>query len=193
MSILKRVGIMWDIESLDLVPKAVATQLAFIAYDLDDPETILREVEEYLPIQPQLTLNRTISASTLLWWMKQDDASRSRMQQSDGDDFDELSALVQSVNRKLAQVIAEADEYEIWARGPQFDLVVVESLLGDLGQKAPWKYDKVMDLRTTMRLAGIRSADVPMRPGLVAHHALSDCRYQIDCYVESMRRIRAKV
>lgn len=189
----KRVGIMWDIESLDLTPKAVATQIAFVAFDLDDPETHVREVEEYLPIQPQLILNRTISASTLIWWMGQDDAARSRFKNSEGDDFDELTALVQSVNRKYLQVVEGADEVEVWARGPQFDLVVLESLFGDLGQPVPWKYNQVMDLRTTMKLAGLSSADVPMPAGLVAHHALSDCKYQILCLVEAVRRIGSKV
>ena len=192
MTTKQNVGIMIDIETLDLTPKAVVTQIAVVAFDLDDPETIIREIEEYLPIQPQFNLRRTVNASTILWWMDQDEAARKRLKASAGDDFDELVALVNSVNRKLNQVIEAADTVEVWARGPQFDIVTLESLFSDLGQMAPWRYDSVRDLRTALALAGVAKGDVPMRAGLVAHHALSDCRHQIDCLMEAQRRMRAQ-
>lgn len=191
---MNKVGIMMDIETLDLAPRAIVTQLAFVAFDLDDPTAILREVEEYLPIQPQLALSRTLNADTLIWWMQQSDDARAKFKASSGNDMDEITALVNSVATKMGRVIADADYYELWARGPQFDAVVVESLLGDFGQETPWKYDTVRDLRTLLGLAGVDTkADVPMPTGLTSHHALSDCKYQILCYEEGMRKLRAAV
>jgi hypothetical protein len=43
-----------------------------------------------------------------------------------------------------------------------------------------------------MKEAGVGKKDVEARHGLIQHHALSDCRYQIDCLVESWRRKNAK-
>jgi hypothetical protein len=189
--ISKKIGIMLDIESLDVGPRSVVTQLAFAAFDLEDPDTILREVEEYLPIQPQINLKRTINADTIIWWMQQDDASRERFKRSSGNDMDELIALVNSVGRKLTQVLEDATEYEIWARGPQFDCVNVQTLFNDCGQVSPWEYDKVMDLRTLMKQALLKTSDVPLPVGLVKHVALDDCKYQIVCYAEAIRKLRA--
>jgi len=186
----KRVGFMMDIESLDLGPNSVVTQIAFVAYDLDDPEIIYREVEEYLPIQPQIALSRTINADTIIWWMQQDDKARARFEANRGSDMEELIALVGSVATKMAAVIEECSEYEVWARGPQFDMVNVESLMLACGVQTPWKYDRVRDLRTVMELANVHTKDIPLPAGLVQHVALSDCKYQIVCLTESLRALR---
>lgn len=183
---------MADTETLGLGPRAVVTQLAFISWDLDDPEVILRQVEEYLPIQPQLTLSRTIRADTIIWWMDQPDEARAKFKQNSGDDFDELQALVSSVSRKLSQELEGADEVEIWAKGPQFDIVIIESLFDDLGQSVPWKYDQVQDLRTTMCNAGLKKTDVPFPAGLIKHHALSDCKYQLIQLTEARRKMHSR-
>ena len=191
----KRTLIHIDVETLGLTSKCVTTQLAALGIDMDDPEAERREVEEYLPIQPQLTLGRTIDASTLLYWLgpKVSEDARLRFQRSSGDDMDELTALVQSFHSKVTRLIDEATYYEVWARGPQFDINIIESLFNDLGLAAPWAYDRIFDLRTTMNLAGVDKREVTPRAGLIPHVALHDCKYQADCYDEAMRRLRAKV
>ena len=83
-------------------------------------------------------------------------------------------------------------EYEIWARGPQFDIAAVESLMEECGVEVPWVYDSVRDLRTLMAAAGITTDDVPKPEGMIAHHAGWDCIYQIRCYMEANRRMRAR-
>jgi len=190
-AIAKNVGIMVDIESLALAPKAVITQLAFVAFDLDDPDTEIRHDEEFLPLDPQLILARVISGDTLIWWMQQDDKARARFEENKGNDFQELVALVQSWIRKFEQATVGADRVEVYAQGPQFDIVTIESLLSDLGLEAPWKYSQIRDLRTLMGESGLKKGEVPLAPGLVPHHALSDCRHQIDVLQETWRRIRA--
>lgn len=188
---IKNVGVMVDIESLALAPKAVVTQLAFVAFDLDDPDTTIRTDEEYLPLDPQLVLSRVISGDTLIWWMGQNEQARKRFEANKGNDFQELVALVQSWIRKFEQATAGAEKVEVYAQGPQFDIVTIESLLADLGLEAPWKYNQIRDLRTLMAEAGMDKSTVPMAPGLVSHHALSDCRHQINVLQEAWRRIRS--
>ena len=183
------VGIMFDIESLDVGPRSVVTEVAFVAFDLADPTTVLKSVEESLPIEPQLALRRTISADTLLWWMKQPELARSRMQNCTGNDMEELFALIRSINRKFLQVTKDKD-YEVFARGPQFDIVNIESLCTDAGEDAPWQYYKVRDLRTIMATAGIHSADVERNLKLHPEHiAKADCMYQIQCLAEANARL----
>jgi hypothetical protein len=190
--------VMLDIESLDIKPNAIVTQMAALGWHTEDPDAeFIQPVQSFLPIQPQQELipARTIRGSTIIWWMKQESAARERFQESDGEDFDELMALGRHFVSRVQRMIDEAGpegNYEVYARGPQFDVVVIESLLNQLGLKAPWKYDKVRDLRTLMALAGISTADVPQLAGQVTHDALWDCKYQKACYLEATRVLRSR-
>lgn len=191
MSIQQRVGIMIDLESLDTGPRSVVTQIGVIAFQLDDPDTEIRRIAEYLPAQPQLELfKRTISYETILWWMEQDDTARGKLKESAGNDSEVLLSLVRSVHRKLSDLIRSVGDanVEIWARGPQFDIVNLESLFVDCGLAAPWRYDTVMDLRTLGRLAQVHSKDID-RAGLIPHIASEDCRFQIRFYSEALRNL----
>lgn len=183
-----KIGIMIDLESLDTGPRSVVTQVGIIAFPLDDPETEMRRISEYLPVQPQIELERTISFDTVLWWLKQDEAARSKLLESAGNDMEVLLSFVRSIHRKLSDLIRTVGEnnVEIWARGPQFDVVNLESLFIDCGLAAPWKYSTVMDIRTAMRLAGVDKGDVDAS-GLIPHIAIEDCKFQIRCYIETIR------
>lgn len=187
----RRVGIMVDTESLGLGAKCVVTQMALLAFDLDDPTEYLAMEEQFLPITPQTTIKRTIDGDTVLWWMKQADAARAMFERNSGNDFPELIALTQHFFDHIASIIEDAAEVEIWARGTDHDISILKSLSEDLGVKLPWRYDSVRDLRTLMSAAGVGKKDVAERVGNIPHHALSDCKYQLDCYIESQRRLRA--
>lgn len=193
MHTAKRVLIMLDSETLGKRPNNVATSLAFIAVDMDDPTLVVREADEFLPIQPQLALGRTIDADTLLFWMRQPNASRELLQKSSGNDMDELMAIVTSIHKKLRETIESADYYEVFCRGMDFDFPIIESLFDMAGVEAsPWAYNKKYDLRTTMLEAGISTSDVEKPAGLIDHVALHDCKYQLACLFEARRRMRAQ-
>jgi hypothetical protein len=187
-----RVGIMLDLETLDTGPRSVITQVGVIAFGLDDPETEIRRITESLPAQPQIELKRTISFQTILWWMDQGQSARQKLRESEGNDMEVLLALVRSIHRKLSELIRTYGEsnVELWAKGPQFDVVNLESLFVDCGLPAPWKYNTVMDLRTLGNLAGVHTADVE-RGGLIEHVASEDAKYQINFYIEAIRRLRS--
>lgn len=188
----RKLGIMLDLETLDLGPNAAILQVGIIAFPLDDPETEQRRIDQYLPVQPQFALGRTFSWRTLRWWMDQDEKVRNRFVDNDGDDMEELTALVRSIHRKLSDLILAvgSNQVEFWAKGPQFDIVNLETLFAACGLTAPWAYDSVMDLRSLMRLAGITTDEVD-KSGIVAHVAVSDCAFQIRCYAEAMKRLRS--
>ena len=194
MSAIKRAIIMVDTETLAKRWDAVATQIAFVAVDADDPTTVLRYAEEFLPIQPQLALDRIIDADTMLWWMRQPAEALNLMQRSSGNDMDELMALVTSIHKKLRETIESVDEYEVFSRGMDFDFPIVDSLFVQAGlDGSPWAYYRKFDLRTTMLEAGIKTADVPRSADLAHHVALHDCKYQLACLFEARRKMRARV
>ena len=187
-----KIVVMLDLESLDLGPKSVVTQVGIIAVPADNPDEEIRRIDQYLPVQPQIQLGRSMSFSTIFWWMGQEEKARMRFIDNDGDDMEELLALVRSVHRKLTDLINSVGRknVEIWARGPQFDVVNLETLFSDCGLDTPWNYDSVMDLRTMLKLAGVDKTDVDMT-GIVPHVAIEDCRFQLRCYVEGIKRLRS--
>lgn len=179
---------MYDIESLDTGPRSIVLQIGWQFVPADDPETILDRRLVYIPIDPQILLNRTFSGQTLAWWMDQPDEVRARFKNSIGDDFQELPALMRFVARKF-QEVTDGKSYELWARGPQFDFVNIESLMQDCAVKVPWKYDRIRDLRTLMKIAGVASEDVQKPHDLVPHVADQDARFQILCWDAATRAL----
>ena len=178
MTIPKLAIIMVDIESLALTPDAVVTQMAFKAVDQDGED--INADAFYLPLTPQTDTGRRIEPDTVIWWLQQDEKARARFKENLGGDSDVLVAFVRSFIHKVQQVIDSALNYEVWARGPQFDIVVLESLFAMCGEKAPWRYDRIFDLRTIMELAGIKKDDIDSHD-IVPHVALEDCRFQLRC------------
>lgn len=182
-----RLLLMLDIESLDLGPRPVITQISMLAYDLEQDEYLKDEFFEFLPAQPQMDLKptpRTVSFRTLWFWFQQPDESRLRFEQNLGDDlFD-----VQYVMRSLVQFFNRITNngtipYVVAAKGPQFDFVAVETLLEELDMSIPWDYNRVDDLRTMLRHAKVDGNLVPKPDGFIKHVAYWDSRYQIDQYL----------
>lgn len=181
----RRVRFMVDIESLDVGPKAIVTQIGMLAVDMDDPDTILWAENIFLPMQPQINIERTMSASTLIWWLtdsKITQEARDLFKNNAGDDIEEIASQLRHIERKFNELTDYGKlEYEVWARGPQFDIVNVESLFGDFGMTPPWKYSKVRDLRTIMSAAKLNTSDVERPEVLVEHVGLADAKYQLIC------------
>lgn len=172
-----------DTESMGLNPNSIVTEIAFIAFDLDDNETVIKEVEEFLPIQTQKqVLKRDIEMDWLIsFFLAQPTEVQNRLLNCDGNDLDELLALVRSVIRKFNEVTANGTrEYEVWFRRPQHDVPLLESLFAQCGMGVPWRYDTVNDLATLMNHVGLKPSDVPATGP--KHASLSDCRHQLACY-----------
>lgn len=185
--------IMVDIESLGKKPNAVVTQLAFIAAPSEDLADIISYDSFYLPLQPQIDAGRTIDADTIIWWLTEaGQSARAKFVENSGGDSDVLVAFVRSFIRKVDTVIQQAltsgGVVEIVAKGPQFDVVIIENLIQQVGELEPWKYSWVSDLRTLMKKAGVTPNDVK-HDDIVPHVALEDCRLQLRLLDESEFRL----
>lgn len=179
--------VMIDLETLGMASNAVVTQIGVVAVTADDPEEPILVAAEYLPIDPQLILGRSVTGDTIIWWMNQSEETRKEFERCSGNDMGELQALVRSIHAKITRLNNDYDA-EIWARGPEFDIVKLESIFADLGLDAPWAYHKVRDLRTLMAAAHLSKDDVS-KDGLVLHRALDDAFFQVRCYAEAIKRI----
>lgn len=183
-----------DIESLDLGPRPIITQVAMFGLDLDEDTILERRHYEFYPAQPQLRLPtpRTFSFDTMVWWMDQSKAARDKLKQSSSNEDEEIPALLRHLVSTFNQLTNNGKTpYEVWARGPQFDLVALESLMADYGLTPPWEYNKIRDLRTLLELAGVNPKNIGKPAGFIDHAANWDVRYQIDCYRVAIKKLRS--
>lgn len=185
-----QVILMVDIESLALGPRPVITQAAMLGYDLEEDELMDARHVQYYPVEPQQQIipPRRIMASTVAWWMKQSDEARDRFEQSTSNDFQDLPALARNLISVFHQ-LTHGKRYEIWARGPQFDLVALSTLIEELGLETPWAYDSVRDMRTLCALAGINPKNVAKPAGFIPHVAFWDARYEINIYLAAQKAL----
>jgi hypothetical protein len=179
-----------DIETLSLGPRPVITQIAMLGYDLQEDELMEIRHVQYYPIEPQQQIipARTISASTIVWWMNQADEARERFKYSTEVEFEDLASRLRNLVSVFNQLTNYGkSNYELVAKGPQFDVVAVETLLTEVGLNVPWAYDRVIDLRTMLKRAGINAKNVAKPSGCIPHIAFWDARWQISQYLAASR------
>ena len=156
---MKRISI--DIESLSLAHNALVLSIGAVVFC---PQTGLGR-EYYVVLNGKEQSKRDIDFSTVQWWI--------RLAQESPVAADLFAATPQSVPQALsdlAQFISPEDE--VWARGPQFDIVALESLYREHGMRPPWDYSMVRDQRTYC-------AGQPAVPFVgTAHNALADAKHQ---------------
>ncbi len=85
---------------------------------------------------------------------------------------------VRAALRKLADAVDDATE--IWARGPHFDITILETLYRQAGVRVPWKYNIVRDTRTAFQIKPRPvSGTVYTERELIPHHPVDDCIAEI--------------
>lgn len=156
---------MIDIETLDTSPSAVILSVGLVGFTKD---RILEEQYTVLPIQQQINDGRTISESTLKWWMNQSKEARAVFDTKPTEDSLKLS-LVQ-----LSNFISRYNKAKIWSYGANFDTVLIDDLMRTSDVKIPWNYWDIRCLRT---FCDDHHAPLPKDAG-VLHNALDDARRQ---------------
>jgi hypothetical protein len=159
--------VMIDIETLDTRESAVVLSIGAVAFD--PRGNSVPEVTLHLHLDPEIQVRwgRTISPSTVLWWMKQDDAAREGI----------TSAYLENPNgaiQELHQLIKDVNAVGVWGNGAMFDNAILVSLAASAGYPRPWNHKLDRCYRT---LKGVANVDFPVFEG-VEHNALHDAVFQ---------------
>lgn len=153
-----------DTETLDTISTSVLLSAGFVIYDeskLDSFDTLLEKGEHVVfDIQPQLDTGRSVSASTLSFWMDQGRSAKDNLFKGKATP-DHLIGMIESVVRKFFDIPDTDDvEYDkegrikllkdvkIQVRGQDFDIPLVNNFLMQYGFSSPFFYSKSRDLRT---------------------------------------------
>ncbi|RMH22127.1 MAG: 3'-5' exoribonuclease [Gammaproteobacteria bacterium] len=153
--------LMIDIETLDTANTAVVVQVGWCLFDAHN---ISKPTELFPDIQDQIDMGRTISASTLKWWMTNesiDEMTRQRV-------FDPvIYTSIEDVAVRLRTVVGSGVDH-VWSHGPHFDIAILKDLLGD----NIFHYRSPRDTRTMSLLA-----PNAVKPPAMTKHSAGDDAY----------------
>lgn len=163
--------LMIDIETLSVAPAATILTIAAQSFDPFSSGHYDRHFYTRVALEGQE--NREISEETINWWADQGEAKTEAFAEDN-------RISLRDALEQLSKIIWQHDF--VWSKG-SFDFVIIEHALAQLGMPVPWKFYRVRDMRTVLSLW----PDCP-RPA-VSHHALSDCRVQIEQVQATLRHL----
>lgn len=128
-------------------------------------------------IDSQIAKGRSITGSTLKWWMGQEDAAKKVFNEK----AEDPKAILELFSK---WVIGNCGISKVkpWGNGSTFDISIIENMFKMYGVKCPWLYYNVYDLRTFKRYVA-RGAKVPKNEG-INHNALDDAINQAKYVIE---------
>lgn len=179
---MKYSDMMVDIETLGNGPRAAVIQIGLCPFNLETGEIGPRMA--YL-VSPDLRRFEA-DASTIAWWMQQNEAARLHVARCIDEGVSSAQALAH-LNAHFAQHV-DYDTVRVWALPPQFDLVILENVAREYGYPVPWKYNATRCLRTLETLSGATKED-RVKPE-VEHDAGHDAQAQAMSAVALYARIR---
>lgn len=168
--------LMIDIEGLGTGPDT--TILTIAAQAFDPLGSGYYDQHYYCRVDLESQEGRSIQQSTIDWWATQPAESR---EEAFGED--NRIPLRQALE-ELGRIAWHAKR--IWANGPTYDMNILEHAYKSLGMNIPWQFYNVRDARTVYSLWPNLS-----KPP-ISHHALEDCRRQIDLLQQTLQHFQIK-
>lgn len=166
--------VMLDLETMGNKSNAAIVSIGAVEFNIDTGETG-REFYEKIDLQSCIDLGFKIDASTLYWWMKQNE--KARIELSNGGDHISL------VLHKFLDWFHVNSNYNIWGNGSRFDIGILEDAFFKCDYvKVPWNFRNERDLRTIVALMPDIKTKVlnENKDKIIEHHPIDDCKIQID-------------
>lgn len=157
---------MLDLETLDTAATGVILAIGAVRFN----ETTLDDNAFYriISLESNLAEQRTISASTLRWWMQQKPEAQAI--------FHSAAAvpLEQALNEYRQWMGKAWESTEVWGNGSDFDCAMLTNAYG--AQGAPWSFYNTRCFRTVKSMPSAKKVLKPPNP--LAHNALADAQAQ---------------
>ena len=168
--ILKERDVMVDIETLATGPNAVILTIGALRFNPygDDRGRPVEEMPHfYCRVDPESFdyPEAEINDDTLAWWAKQPPEIQ---HEAFGEGVERFS--IKRALEILFDFCRPMDR--IWANGPAFDIIILETAAKHAGVPVPWNFWQARDCRTVFRLNPQREEKANN------HNALDDCYQQ---------------
>lgn len=159
-------SVMVDLETMGSGNQSAIVSIGAFKFDLYTPQGP-EQIEDLQRFYVNVSLKSSMAAGlkadpdTIMWWMGQDAAARSKLTSSPLD--------LQAALHQFAAFMNGG--FFLWGNGATFDNVILRNAYDAAGIKTPWHYTKDMCYRTYKNLHG---KAVPFVREGTAHNALDD-------------------
>lgn len=162
-------NVMVDIEALGTAPGSVVISIGACYFGKAGTKDSTFKVN--IDTFDSLMWGLKVDHRTCKWWANQSFMARDAATRNP---IGLLAALQQ-----FSQFV-KGDDY-VWAKGPDYDLVLIQELYRVVEESIPWTFRNTKDVRTIMHLAQLKTGgriDMPRSDRLLQHDALDDALFQ---------------
>ncbi|HCJ6282047.1 TPA: 3'-5' exoribonuclease [Enterobacter hormaechei] len=167
--------LMIDLETMGNGPYAPIVSIGAVFFDPNTGKTS----DDFLvnvSLESTMRYRARPDASTILWWMEQDEAARRTLT----NDTQELTLALSWLSEFVAKH-ANPRFVQVWGNGASFDCVILRNNYTLTGLEAPWQWWNDRDVRTVVEMGkaiGIDpKRDMPFEG--TRHSALDDAIHQV--------------
>lgn len=162
-----------DLETLDTSLKAVVTEIGIVVGD--DQGNVIEKFRVYPDIQQQIDAGRTVSGSTILWWLKQSEEARANQ-------YKARRISLESAREELLTFLSRHSDCALYlGNAPSFDCNILGDFLGS--DEKPWGFWQERDVRTARMVV----PEKDRAKSRVAHDALDDAEVQYLDFVSFLK------
>lgn len=175
--------VMLDLETMGNKSNSVITSIGAVQFNIENGKTG-DEFYERVDIQSCLDIGLIVNASTIYWWLEQNETARKEMcKPSDN---------IKNVLEKLKSWFGNLNEdFYLWGNGARFDIGILEDAYVKLGYyQMPWNFRCERDLRTLAGFAPEVKSRVQTEWTGIEHNPIDDCKLQIKYAVEIWNEIK---
>ena len=176
-----RIDVMIDLETMGLGTNAPILSIGAVAFRAFG-EGLGATFHQGISLEDSMASGRQPTASTILWWLQQDDAARKQVRHK----CENGGTMGEALLGFAEWMKSLGGELYVWGNGANFDISILEQAYLDAGMRTPWGYRNVRCFRTVMSEFGDDSDWV--KP-TVAHDALADAEAQARTLQNCMRRV----
>lgn len=174
-------NIMIDIETLDTHPGGVILSIAAVSFGIFGVHTT--KYYQNIDVLSSVMAGFTVDPKTVAWWNKQDLTTFNI--------FKGKTTPIRNALAHLSEFIRKDDQ--VWAKGPDFDLVLLSHAYDKLGMRVPWSFRNARDVRTMLwmgKALGINLEEGMKPVPFTKHFALDDAIYQANQVAALVRKVK---
>lgn len=159
--------LMLDIETMGNESFSSILSIGALEFDIKTGET---GSEFYVNIDLESCLNAglNVSASTIMWWMRQGEQARKDLTESE-------SVHINEALYKFGQFCNK--EYQVWGNSARFDCGILQNAYNKVSIPIPWDFRKERCVRTLVSFNPEIKNNYQFEG--TPHNALSDCYHQV--------------
>lgn len=155
---------MLDLETMGTQPGSAITAIGAVRFDLTGSQQF-DTFYSRIDIKDCIDCGLIIDPGTVIWWLKRSEEARNELIRPAGPLADALRAF---------SLWLPNEEFEIWGKGPSFDLACLERAYEACDERIPWRFPNERCVRT---IAALRP-EIAAPPPEIKHHALHDAMSQ---------------